>query len=56
MTWQEVEQRSLGRKRKLRVAPLTSFPHSVLSSYPQLITWMASFSRDAGFVEGGMPP
>jgi hypothetical protein len=20
------------------------------------MTWMASFSRDAGFVEGGMPP
>lgn len=38
------------------LATLTSFPHSVLSSYPQLMTWIASFSREAGFVEGGMPP
>jgi hypothetical protein len=36
--------------------PLTSFPHSVLSSNPQLMTWIASFSREAGFVEGGIPP
>ncbi len=35
---------------------ITSFPHSVLSSYPQLMTWIASFRRAPGLAECGTPP
>ncbi len=35
---------------------LTSFPHSDLSSYPQLITWMASLRKEPGPADFGTPP
>lgn len=35
---------------------LTSLPHAVFSSYPQLMTWIASLIIVAGLVESATPP